>query len=598
MLETENPKEIVSFESTTTPAEPWLEAGELPYGYSINKRGVFRQTENKQGDIKDESICGPLWVSARTRGTDANNHGLLLKWLDSDQTQHEKVIRRGRLHDQSSTLIVELANEGLKVQPGKEALVKTYLSNCEPEQVLQSVELLGWNRVDTGNVYVRPIEVIARGTDHRRVIFQPAQPCSTVSTMTGEGTIESYGADVIGRILEQPYLLFCFFASLSASLMKTAEQETGAFHFFGASTGGKTTALQIAASVWGIGGDPQRDDQTFCRSWNATANGLEGIAAAHNDSVLALDELGKFQGDNFASTIYNLAGSKSKERMAADCSQQKNTSWRLLCLSTGEISIEERVKEDGKTLKDGMKVRFVDIPVGDSMITGLSQQEARDLSDTLKNAVSARAYGVVGPAFVKGLLERFPDDASMSEEVKDMVLAAEGAIAKKISLNLPPTAMRVLKRFALVLATARYAQEMFDLALDDEALIEVVMSVVRLWLGDGQALKTEDDLLSDKFAEFLEANECNFTDGNPIGEAAKPPQHCIGYKLDGRLYLTEKGLKEACQGRNASTAARVLYKKGAIEKTEADRYTTKKTVGGARITVYLISENFLREVRR
>ncbi len=48
---------------------------------------------------------------------------------------------------------------------------------------------------------------------------------------------------------------------------------------------GKSTVLRVASSVWG-GFD-------YLQSWRATSNGLEGIAAAHNDSLLCLDEIGE-----------------------------------------------------------------------------------------------------------------------------------------------------------------------------------------------------------------------------------------------------------------------------------------------------------------
>jgi putative DNA primase/helicase len=63
---------------------------------------------------------------------------------------------------------------------------------------------------------------------------------------------------------------------------------SGGFSFEGGSSSGKTTALQIAASVWG---GPEH-----VRSWRATDNGLEGIAALHNDNVLILDEMGQVNG--------------------------------------------------------------------------------------------------------------------------------------------------------------------------------------------------------------------------------------------------------------------------------------------------------------
>jgi len=64
--------------------------------------------------------------------------------------------------------------------------------------------------------------------------------------------------------------------------------EGGGLHLLGRSSTGKTTALRLAASVWGRGETPG-----FVRAWRATTNGLEGAAAGATDTVLILHELGQ-----------------------------------------------------------------------------------------------------------------------------------------------------------------------------------------------------------------------------------------------------------------------------------------------------------------
>jgi uncharacterized protein (DUF927 family) len=48
-------------------------------------------------------------------------------------------------------------------------------------------------------------------------------------------------------------------------------EDSGGFHLRGASSSGKTTALNAAASVWG-------DPDNYTRLWRSTVNGLEGLA--------------------------------------------------------------------------------------------------------------------------------------------------------------------------------------------------------------------------------------------------------------------------------------------------------------------------------
>jgi len=57
--------------------------------------------------------------------------------------------------------------------------------------------------------------------------------------------------------------------------------------FRASSSQGKTTTVQVAASVDGDGAEKGG----FVESWRATANGLEAVCERRNDSILPLDEL-------------------------------------------------------------------------------------------------------------------------------------------------------------------------------------------------------------------------------------------------------------------------------------------------------------------
>ncbi len=98
-------------------------------------------------------------------------------------------------------------------------------------------------------------------------------------------------------------------AALAGPLLRLAGIEGGGVHFFGQSSRGKTTLLQMAASVWGRGGTPG-----YVRSWRATANGLEGAAAGTTDTALILDELSVVEARDAAAAIYGLANGSGKAR--------------------------------------------------------------------------------------------------------------------------------------------------------------------------------------------------------------------------------------------------------------------------------------------
>ncbi|MDQ0737916.1 uncharacterized protein (DUF927 family) [Pseudomonas sp. W4I3] len=74
--------------------------------------------------------------------------------------------------------------------------------------------------------------------------------------------------------------------------------ESGGVHLYDYSSGGKTTHLQVAASVYG--------GPRLVRSWRSTDNALESIAAAHSDGLLVLAEIGMCDPRIIGETVYML----------------------------------------------------------------------------------------------------------------------------------------------------------------------------------------------------------------------------------------------------------------------------------------------------
>ena len=96
------------------------------------------------------------------------------------------------------------------------------------------------------------------------------------------GTLDEW-RDTVGKYcIGNNKLLFAVSLAFAAPLLNPLNVENGGFHIFGPSSCGKSTALRVAASVYG-GPD-------YITTWRATDNGLEGTAAAHNDTLLIMDE--------------------------------------------------------------------------------------------------------------------------------------------------------------------------------------------------------------------------------------------------------------------------------------------------------------------
>jgi putative DNA primase/helicase len=100
----------------------------------------------------------------------------------------------------------------------------------------------------------------------------------------------------------------------------------------------------------------------YIRSWRATDNGLESVALAHCDTLLALDELAEIEAAAAGKAAYMLANGHAKLRMTRSAVARPAPEWRLLFLSTGEIGLTDKVAEDPrKRITAGQEVRILDL---------------------------------------------------------------------------------------------------------------------------------------------------------------------------------------------------------------------------------------------
>jgi putative DNA primase/helicase len=186
------------------------------------------------------------------------------------------------------------------------------------------------------------------------------------------GSLDDWRDNVAKLAEGNSRLVFAISTALAAALVGPCGVESGGFHYRGSSSIGKTTTLYVAGSVWGGGGH-----LGFNVSWRATSNGLEGVAVLHNGALLCLDEISQVSAKEAGDIAYMLANGSGKNRAGRNGSLRKPAQWRLLFLSTGEISLAEKIAEDlrGKRQTAGQEVRCVDIPA-DTGVHGLFERKS------------------------------------------------------------------------------------------------------------------------------------------------------------------------------------------------------------------------------
>jgi len=329
-------------------------------------------------------VCSPLEIIARTRDDKGHNWGLLVEFDDPDGAKKRwNIPARTMTGDFGKDVLGPLVDMGLRLagsRSGRNARndLQSYLGGFDSAQRARLVTRLGWH----DNAFLLPEQQIGSHAEHLHFYEAGAQ----LPPISEAGSLEQWQQQIGALCVGNHRLAFVVSVAFAGPLLNMLGHESGGFHLYGDSSGGKTTHLQVAASVYG--------GPRLVRSWRSTDNALESIAAAHSDGLLVLDEIGMCDPRIIGETVYMLGNGTGKAR-ANDRGQagRQVQEWRLLFLSTGEKTLAQHMADANKELKAGMEVRMLAVPADASKGLGMFDvlngfEDAAALSDALKARVA------------------------------------------------------------------------------------------------------------------------------------------------------------------------------------------------------------------
>ncbi|MEQ8653271.1 MAG: DUF927 domain-containing protein [Kiloniellales bacterium] len=467
------PDAIAAAASTAEAAEPNPNAGP---DFRFHRDALQYRRETADGD-EWVFLCPKVEVLARTRDGENTNWGRLVSFKDSDGNPHELSLPMEEITKGSQGLVIGmLASHGLDVptNTGPKGKLLQYLAQAKPDGRYRCVVQVGWS----GGTFVLPNETFApEGAD--RILYQPEAIGGDHNYRTA-GTLREWQQSVAAHCRGNSRLVLAMSLAFAGPLLDLAGAESGGVHLRGASSTGKTTALEVAGSVWGGGGA-----RGFAQPWRATDNALEALAAAHCDTLLCLDELGEAQSKAAGQSAYMLANGQGKQRMTRGAALKRSHRWRILFLSTGEISLADKIAEDGRggRARAGQEVRVLDVAADAGAGLGLFEdigdaESASHFAQRLKQSVKAN-HGEAGRAYLRYLVDHRKQAAVIIQRIQDQLIGA----------NRPHQAdgqvERALRRFALIAAAGELARHTNVLPWPDGAASEAVMTCFKAWI-DGR----------------------------------------------------------------------------------------------------------------
>lgn len=525
-------------------------------------------------------ICSPISVAAVTRDAKNSEWGRLLVFPDRDGIEHRWAMPMAMLGRNGDDLIEELLRQGLDVvaDRNKRRHVLAYIQGAEPGVTARCVTTTGWH----GNAFVLPDRTIGESLSEP-LIFQTAAPDGT--KLGSAGTLADWQQHIAAPCANNSRLVLVLSMGFAAACMGLTGAEGGGLHLRGKSSAGKSTALAVAASIFG--------PPSYRREFRATENSLEPICALHTDLLLPLDEIGALEPKHAASVAYLLANGQGKSRQHRNGSLRSTAQWRLLFLSGGEIGLADLIAEAGGKHRAGMEVRVIDLPADPGKGLGIFDSVPHGVSpgafaELLKTATAAH-YGTALPAFLRGLVADV-DKARvfLSERIASFVAEANVDVSSG-------QVRRVVNRFGLIAAAGELATHLGVTGWAKDVAAHAAWCCFRDWeAARGTKGDSEPLAMIEQVRYFLgQHGEARFTSGNRAKDdrAPKTLMRC-GWRVeevDGFEYwvYAESFKREVCAGFDPTAVARVLAKCGAL-RPESDRCMTRRELlpDGNRSRIY------------
>lgn len=491
--------------------------------FFIGTEGVFVEKAGKSRC----AVCSLIEVVARGSSPDGVGYCQLVRFKDDIGRVHEIILTASELASRPSALVSRLMSEGLSVyrvstQGGNTDLVD-YLNNCPALNRFTTVDRFGW--IDVGKVFALPSEVISKGcsVDYRYTGDSEAAPKYSAS-----GTLSQW-QDTIGlNALHSTRVMFAICVGLAAPLMAFINEQSGGFHFVGPTSKGKSTSLRAACSLWGSVEIGVSD----IGLWKTSDNGLEPKCEARTDFLLFLDELNQAERKIVEQTMYMLGNGVGKQRMTRNATARRTKTWRIMFLSSGEMTPEQYV---GHEIMTGASVRMASVGaivsqsfgVFESVPDGMDSQQFAD-QFTIDGS---RYYGTAGPEFIRHLIDEI-ESVGGSVVMGDRINSRISEWIKENAVGHESEVRRVARRFALAAEAGEMAIRYGVLPWSEGTASAAAESCFQSFLNEFIPTSARRRMLAEKPLEFIFENPESFRYWSVGSEDLKDGMRlnpCYGY---------------------------------------------------------------------
>lgn len=429
------------------------EAYPLPKLYNLplyimkdgNNHSVYRAGKRKNSYTR---VSSPFGVVARLCYIDEDGvYGLRIAVQGFDRQRHIIDIPRSELvQGNSKQLLQALLAHGLIPEPKQEEIVIQAIRGAAPENEILCVRRRGWFPLpdeDGTLAFAAPCGTIVTSEADIEVELENG---SRLGLAAVSGSLEEAQTSIMtGLVAVQskvPHLVLGVIIGLSGPILGLSGLPPCGVSYSGRTSTGKSTGQKMAAGCWGKPTPGHGLFQTF----NATAGAAEALAEEGSGTCLILDELGLVDGEELGRLIYDISTGTGRNRLRPDASKSDARRWSCVMFFSGEIGIEQKVKQDRGKWAAGLTTRVIDIDV--SATKTLSREEFAAVEVILQH------HGHLGPEFVRCIIKA--NWHRCGNVLRKRIIERSEEIA---GVNAKPALKRAAIPIAILEVTGELAQE-------------------------------------------------------------------------------------------------------------------------------------------
>jgi hypothetical protein len=387
----------------------------VPPGYTLDNQGTYVMKAFRNMAPTKERVCHyPMILEGYVRDMETGSSMVVVAWLANNLWRRMVITREAMAV--GSDLGRAAAPFGAPIHTANANAVILYLAAFEAQNLATFEEVKGVSRMGwlpgqeaflVGTQLVnaqgsRPIQSpmsLHEGWSNTDYVFVPSgrEVERILSGYRQVGTLEDWGkaAKIVSNY---PLALAGLYVSLLPPLLQILGADNFVWEWSGKSSVGKTTALTLAASVWG---QPRLNlEPSIVSSWRVTDTYIERMLATLGDLPMYLDDTRTASsrmknGIDPVQVVYDVVSGTTKGRGTINGTEAKRA-WRTILMSTGEEPIT------GSTIKLGVFARTWAI-FGQPW--GATTPETAAMVLNIESLIGEN-YGVLGPLWIQRLMEK------------------------------------------------------------------------------------------------------------------------------------------------------------------------------------------------